>query len=245
MAAAAPPSEASPSSVSGCTSSALAAGDRVGEAGDDPDIGALHGGVGQEVDARPVDQRVAAASREDEGAVGELGRERAGHVAERLEIGRMEVDDEPVRGERAIRGGQPLGLHGALDPPLQLDRLEACPEQARGRTLEEAFEEPLDGGQRRHGRSRSLAGGSRWTPVMAPSPPGTIRSTTEVPPAEGRESPCGILSPLFEPVRPLNTSSAHPGVLMPEDPHRIILRTLRYPLHVRIRGPEGRQASRG
>ena len=73
----------------------------------------------------------------------------------------MEVDHEPVGREGAVRGGQALGLHRALDPPLQLDGLEACTEQARGRTLEEAFEEPLDGGQRRHGRSRSLAGGSR------------------------------------------------------------------------------------
>ena len=62
----------------------------------------------------------------------------------------MEVDHEPVRGERAIGGGQAFGLHRALDAALQLDRLEACPEQARRRTLEKAFEEPLDGGERRH-----------------------------------------------------------------------------------------------
>jgi hypothetical protein len=28
--------------------------------------------------------------------------------------------------------------------------LEACSKETRGLTLEEAFEEPLDGGQRRH-----------------------------------------------------------------------------------------------
>jgi hypothetical protein len=55
----------------------------------------------------------------------------------------MEVHDEPVRYEGAIRGGKSFGLHGALDAALELDGLEARSEEARGRSLEESFEEPL------------------------------------------------------------------------------------------------------
>ena len=140
--------------------------------------------------------------------------------------------------ERAIGGGQAFGLHRALDPALQLDGLEARTEQARGRTLEKAFEEPLDGGERRHGRSRSLAGGPGGA-ARTPRSPRTIRSTTEVPPAEGRESPCGILSALFErcarSTRPAHTRGPDAG-----DPYRIILRTVWHPLHVRIGCTSGR-----
>ena len=58
----------------------------------------------------------------------------------------MEVDDEAVRHERAVGRGQPFALHGALDPMLDLDRLQPGAEESRGRPLEESFEEPLDGG---------------------------------------------------------------------------------------------------
>ena len=81
--------------------------------------------------------------------------------------------------------GEPLGLHRPLDPPLELDRLEAGPEQARGRPLEKAFEEPLDGGQGRHGRWRSLAEGPARAPVE-PYRPDHPRHATGVPTAEGR-----------------------------------------------------------
>ena len=96
---------------------------------------------------------------EQEGPVRELGGQRPGHLAEAGQVVGVEVDDEAVRHERPVGAGQPLGLHRALDAALQLDGLEAGAEEPRGRTLEEAFEEPLDGGQRRHGRSRSLAAG--------------------------------------------------------------------------------------
>ena len=42
-----------------------------------------------------------------------------------------------------------------FDPTLELDRLESGPEQPGGRALEESFEEPLDGGQRRHDESQN------------------------------------------------------------------------------------------
>jgi hypothetical protein len=70
--------------------------------------------------------------------------------------------------------------------------LQARAEESRGRTLEEAFEESLDGGQRRHGRSRSLAEGPGGTAVRSA---GTIRRLGGVPPGGGPQTPCGILSP--------------------------------------------------
>ena len=53
-----------------------------------------------------------------------------------LEVIRMQVDDEPVRHERAIGRGQSFGFHRPLDAVLDLDRLEPCPEEPRGRALE-------------------------------------------------------------------------------------------------------------
>ena len=111
--------------------------------------------IGEERHAWAVDERVVPGPSEDERPIGELRRERRGHVPEALEIDRVEVDDEPVRDERAVGGGQALRFHRALDAALELDGLQSCAEQARGWTLEEAFEEPLDGGERRHGRSQS------------------------------------------------------------------------------------------
>jgi hypothetical protein len=70
----------------------------------------------------------------------------------------MEVHDDPIGHERPVGCGETLRFHGSLDPALELDGLEPCAEQARRRTLEESFEEPLDGGQRRHGRSQTSRG---------------------------------------------------------------------------------------
>ena len=137
------------------------AGDRIGEPGVHPDVGPLDGRVGEQVDARAIDERVVMRAREEQGRVGELGGERLLHLLEALEVGGVEVDDEPVRHERPVRCRQPLRLHRALDATLQLDRLESGPEQPSGRALEETFEEPLDGGQRRHGRWRTLPQGRR------------------------------------------------------------------------------------
>jgi hypothetical protein len=77
------------------------------------------------------------------------------------------VDDEAIRSEGAIRRGPALSLHLALDPALQLEWLDACVEESGRRTFEEAFEEPLDGGQGRHCRWRSLA----EAPAVAPDGP--------------------------------------------------------------------------
>ena len=200
-------------------------------------------GVAEQVDARPVDERVAVGAGEDQGTIGELRREGAGHVPEAVEVVRVEVDDEPVRDERPVGGGQALGLHRALDPALELDRLESGPEQARGRSLEEAFEEPLDGGERRHGRSRRLAEGPPSGPSSSAGPDHP-RVVTAVPPAEGRGGPCGYtLAPFGRPVRP-NLSSARSRGHDARDPDRILLRTVRHALHVRIGRPAGAPGSR-
>ena len=127
--------------------------DRVGEPGRHPDVGTLHRGVAQEVNPRAVHEGVVPGPREQERAIRKLRREGCRHVPEPGQVRRVEVDHEPVRDEGPVRRRQPFRFHGALDAALELDRLQACAEEARGWSLEEAFEEPLDGGQLRHGRS--------------------------------------------------------------------------------------------
>jgi len=144
--------------IQGDRAMATASGDRFGETRVDADVGPFDGRIGQEVDPRAIDDGVAVRARERQRAVGQLGGEGRGHVTELGQVGRVEVDDEAVRHERAIGGRQSLRLHRAFDAPLQLDGLETCPEEAGGRTFEEAFEEPLDGGERRHGPSQTSRG---------------------------------------------------------------------------------------
>src|SRR5437667_401673 len=71
----------------------------------------------------------------------------------------VEVDDEAIWHDRAFEGHPPTRLHGPLDAALHLKGLQPRPEEPGRRAFEEAFEEPLDGGQGRHGRWRSLAEG--------------------------------------------------------------------------------------
>jgi len=105
-----------------------------------------------------------AGTSEDQCAVGELGRERRGHVAEAVEIVGVQMDDDSVRDERAIGGRQALCLHRTFDASLQLDGLQTCPEEAGGRTFEKALEEPLDGGERRHGPTQTSRGSVNGPP---------------------------------------------------------------------------------
>ena len=149
---------------------ARASVDGVREAGVDPDVRALDRGVGEEVDLRAVDEGVVVGAGEHESGIGELARERVLHFGEPLEVVRVQADDEAVRHEGPIGRGQPFGLHRPLDPALQLHGLHPGAEQTSRRALEEAFEEPLDGGQRRHGWWRSLAEGRRRAPHERPGP---------------------------------------------------------------------------
>ena len=111
-------------------------GDRVRESRVDRDVGAFHVRIGQQLDAGPVDERVVVGPGERQRAIGQLARERRLHVAEAGQVVRVQPHDEPVRHERPVGRGEPLGLHRALDPPLQLDGLQAGPEQASGWSLE-------------------------------------------------------------------------------------------------------------
>ena len=104
----------------------------------------------------------------------------------------MEVDDEAVRHERPVGRGEALALHRALDPSLQLDGLQARPEEACRGAFKQAFEEPLDGGERRHGRSRLYQRVLR-TPSRS-LPDRDNRRSDGVPTVEGRLKPCAILS---------------------------------------------------
>ena len=179
------------------------------------DVGPLDARIGQQLDPRPVDERVVVGPGEGQGAVGQLGRERRLHLAERRQVVRVEADDEAVRHERAIGRGQALRLHRALDPPLQLDGLQAGSEQASGWSLEEAFEEPLDGGQR---LAWSVAELTRGSPSVGPTPP----TTPDHPPgapvhtSQGHWKGRGILSTLFVRIRPFELSSARSGGPMAE-----------------------------
>ena len=117
--------------------------------------------VGDEVDARPVDEGVAVRPGERRAR---RRRARTASVAvmspNAARSAGMEVDDEAVRHERAV---------GVVRRSASIARsirrwswtAGARPEEARRRALEEAFEEPLDGGEGRHGRSRSLPEGPR------------------------------------------------------------------------------------
>ena len=125
-------------------------------------LAAVGGGwaeIGQQVDPRPIDDRVVMRTGERERTIGKLGGEGPGHVAELGQVGRVEMDHEPVRDERSIGGRQAFTLHRSFDPTLQLDGLDARAKETSRRALKQAFEEPLDGGELRHGRSRSLPEG--------------------------------------------------------------------------------------
>jgi hypothetical protein len=64
----------------------------------------------------------------------------------------VEADGEGVGHERPIGSREALRLHGALDPALELDRLDpGVKEPGRG-TLEEPLEEALERRQAGHSR---------------------------------------------------------------------------------------------
>ena len=80
------------------------------------------------------------------------------HIA--VERGRVRaVEQHPiVRGhECPPLAHHALGFHGALDAALDLDALDPLLEKPGRRALEQALEEPLDGGQRACHQSASLA----------------------------------------------------------------------------------------
>ena len=143
------PAGAATAASSACSDSAAGRDDRV--AGLDRD-------VRDERDRRPVGEPVVVAAGELEGGVGEVGGKRRVGLVERGEVRHVEMDGEPVRDDRAVAVAHPTRFHRPLDAALELDRLELRVEQAGRLPLEEAFEEPLEGGEGSHDRWRSLAG---------------------------------------------------------------------------------------
>src|SRR5512135_217945 len=93
----------------------------------------------------------------------------------------MDPDGEQVGHHRPLGRRDARDLELALEAPQQLDGLEACPEDAGRGALEEALEEPLEGGEWLHvgGRESSrggrsaLAAMSRAEHRVLPSGPGS------------------------------------------------------------------------
>ena len=185
-------------------------GDRIREPGGHPDVGSLDRSVGEQRDARPIDQRVVARPREQQCAVGELGRERRGHIPEGIEIVGIEVDDEPVRDERAVGGRQsPAPWRARSDAgvaPAGVEHGRGAPTDARR-------------GARRTARwrrtvhmRRRTSRGSRTDPASTtPDHPRPVRGT----PGGGPMSALRYTGP-FERTSHSNLSSVLPGDPMPE-----------------------------
>ncbi len=116
----------------------------------DGDVARLDGGIGPERHGRAVQQRVGVRAGERERGVREPGREPGLGRTKCSQIVRRKTHDDPVRNDGALPVADPVRLHGALDPALDLDRAEPGPEESGGLALEEPFEKPLDGGKGSH-----------------------------------------------------------------------------------------------
>ena len=116
------------------------------EFGRDLDVAVADGRVREELDPRSSREEVAPAAGEDERRVRQLGSDVLDGVAERFQVDRCEVDREAIGDHHPLARGLPLALHDALDPALDLDRLEAGPEEACRGTFEEALEHALEAG---------------------------------------------------------------------------------------------------
>ena len=193
---------------------ALPFGLRVDKPRLDTNIRALDSRVAHQVDPRPVGQGEMVGSRERQRAIGKLTGERLGQIAEPSQIGGVEMDDEAVRGDGPLERYPPFALERSLDSPLDLKGLQARPKQPGRRAFEEAFEEPLDGGQGRHGRWRSLAeacpaAGRGQAYLYHPLPTG-------VPTFRGRRESLRYTRPSAERLPRSDVIRAVPGDPMPE-----------------------------
>ena len=122
-------------------------------------------------------------------------------------------------------------------------------EEPRRRALEETFEEPLDGGQWRHGRSRSLPAGS---PRRSARPARSGTERRDHPPERPGTHVEGHRTVVRYTLAPLSGARARTVRALPRgpddrNPDRIVLRAMRHPLHLRIRGqaypPQGREGA--
>jgi len=99
------------------------------------------------------------------------------------QIVRVEMDHKSIGDNRPVRAGPPARLHRALDATLDLHGLHVRTKEPCRRALEEAFEEPLDGGQGRHGRWQSSRGLAGWDSAAVSEADHPLRPA--VPPFEG------------------------------------------------------------
>ena len=154
-----------------------------------PDVSVRDRRIRDEVDPWPLEQGEVMRPSERQGLVGQTRGEIGGVPGEGHEIVGVEMDDEPVWRQRTVGAVAPTRLHGSLDAALDLDGLHMRAEEACRRALEEAFEEPLEGGQGRHGRWRSLAEGTGAAPRtgFAHAPGVTIRRLGRYPRARAAE----------------------------------------------------------
>ena len=116
-------------------------------------------------------ERVAVAPGEEQGAIRELRGDLSIASPSPARSSGWRWTTKRFGDERSLCSGPPLALHRALDPALDLDRLEAGPEEAGRRPFEEAFEEPLDGPEAAWSVAESSRG-SLANPVRAR--PGTL-----------------------------------------------------------------------
>jgi hypothetical protein len=220
---------------------------------DDADIRGLDGRIGDQRDGRAIGEGEAVTTGEGKGGIGQVGREVGMNSAKRLQVGRGEVNRVTVRDECSLAIAVSRRLHRSLEPALELDRLEPGPEQASGLALEDAFEEPLQGGHwGAHGPSQSSrrpgwapAGPARGGPAAHRRKPRSCRAGARpqwmrsedhrpgspVPADEAAGVPCDILSPRSG-CRSVPACSSRTRGHDARDPHRIILRALRHSLHV-------------
>ena len=83
----------------------------------------------------------------------------------------VRVEPDAVAAGHAMSGGPCVrsgALHRALHAALQLDGLQSGPEQPGRGSLEDAFEEPFEIGERSHG-SGNRTRGSRKRPAAGPT----------------------------------------------------------------------------
>ena len=223
---------------------------RSGPLPDDVDLhlAAIHRRVSDEPDFGTPRQVIAVRACEREGALGETGSERgrtAGPCRDIGEIRRMEAHAV------ARRHGHPRPvlaagvLHGAFDPSFELHHLDTGPEQPGRGALEHALEKTFDIRDCCH-RAEPYQSRRRNPICRAPGPTATgVRYLGR----RTRPDHGYTLAPLSSSrLRDMEFSRRGPD---DGDPHRVVLRTMRYPLHLRIerttpvRASDGSRCSRG
>ena len=169
-------------------------------------------GIGQQVDPRPVDDGVVVGTRERRArrrrarrrAIPVMSPNSARSVGCRWTTKRFGTSVRSVVVRRSPSIARSIRS-------LDLDRLETCSEEPCRGALKEAFEEPLDGGERRHGRSRSLPEGPSRAPTLVRLHPDVRRIDRGTPGGRALEIVRYTLDPLGRHGRPERSPREYPG----------------------------------